>query len=66
MRRLRNNNAFDFQDVEIRVIDSSVTLTGRVKTYELKREMGKEAWDTKGVVKVLNDLDLTATTTAGP
>lgn len=31
MQRLRNNNASDLSHVEIRVIDSYVTLTGRVK-----------------------------------
>jgi benzoyl-CoA reductase/2-hydroxyglutaryl-CoA dehydratase subunit BcrC/BadD/HgdB len=36
------------------------------ETYELKREMRKEAWDKKGVVKVLKELDAKTITAAGP
>jgi osmotically-inducible protein OsmY len=40
-------------------------LTGSVKTYELKEEVGKKVWETKGVVKVLNELEVTDASTAG-
>jgi osmotically-inducible protein OsmY len=49
-------------DVDVHVVDSSVTLTGSVKTYKLKEDVGKKAWDTKGVVKVLNELEVTDST----
>jgi osmotically-inducible protein OsmY len=64
---LKKNTNVDLSNVEIRVFDSSVTLTGSVKTYDQKRLIGKEVWETKGVVKVLNDLDVTdSPRTAGP
>jgi osmotically-inducible protein OsmY len=65
---LKKNINIDLSNVEIRVFDSSVTISGRVKTYELKRLIGKEVRETKGVVKVLNDLDVTDNNprTAGP
>jgi osmotically-inducible protein OsmY len=40
------------------VVDSAVIITGQVKTSELKEEIGKRAWETKGVVKVLNELEV--------
>jgi osmotically-inducible protein OsmY len=52
-------------EVDVHVVDSSVTLTGSVKTYKLKEEVGKKAWETKGVVKVLNELEVTDASTAG-
>jgi osmotically-inducible protein OsmY len=64
---LKNNTNVDLSNVKVRVLyDSSVTLTGSVKTYKQKRLIGKQAWETRGVVKVLNDLEVTDSTTTGP
>ena len=63
--RLRNNQASDRSNVKVRVVDSSVILTGQVKTYALKEEIGKRAWETKGIVKVLNELEVIDAQNAG-
>jgi osmotically-inducible protein OsmY len=47
------------------VVDSCVILTGQVKTYALKEEIGKRAWETKGIAKVLNELDVIDAQNAG-
>jgi osmotically-inducible protein OsmY len=63
--RLRNNQASDRSNVKVRVVDSSVILTGQVKTYALKEEIGKRAWETKGIAKVLNELEVIDAQNAG-
>jgi osmotically-inducible protein OsmY len=65
IRRLKRYYGSDLFEVDVHVVDSSVTLTGSVKTYKLKEEIGKQAWETKGVVKVLNELEVTDASTAG-
>ena len=45
---------------------SLVILTGHVKTYKERRLVGQEVWRTCGVVKVLNELQVTEPETAGP
>ena len=62
IRRLKRYYGSDLLGVDVHVVDSSVTLTGSVKTYKLKEDVGKKAWDTKGVVKVLNELEVTDST----
>lgn len=64
-QRLKRYYGSDLFEVDVHVVDSSVTLTGSVKTYKLKEEIGKQAWETKGVVKVLNELEVTDASTAG-
>jgi osmotically-inducible protein OsmY len=66
LRRLKRYYGSDLLEVDVHVVDSSVMLTGSVKTYKLKEEIGKRAWETKGVVKVLNELQVTDASTAGP
>ena len=58
LHRLRNDQSQDVSNVKVRVVDSAVIITGQVKTSELKDEIGKRAWETKGVVKVLNELEV--------
>jgi len=48
------------------VEDGIVILTGHVKTYKERRLVGQEVWRTCGVVKVLNELQVTLPETAGP
>jgi len=43
-----------------------VTLSGKVKTYEDRSLVGQTVWNTPGVVKVLNELDVIEPDTAGP
>jgi len=43
-----------------------VVLTGHVKTYKERRLVSQEVWRTCGVVKVLNELQVSEPETAGP
>jgi hypothetical protein len=43
-----------------------VILIGHVNTYEQRRSIGQEVWNISGVVKVLNDLQVTNPQTSGP
>ena len=52
--------------IAISVDNGIVVLTGRVKTYKRRRLVGQEVWRTCGVVKVLNELQVTEPETAGP
>jgi osmotically-inducible protein OsmY len=65
IQRLKRHHGSDLLEVDVHVVDSSVTLIGRVKTYKLKEEIGKKAWETKGVIKVLNEVEVTDAPTAG-
>ena len=53
-------------DIMLEVNDGMVILLGHVNTYEQRRSIGQEVWNISGVVKVLNDLQVTAPETAGP
>jgi osmotically-inducible protein OsmY len=66
LQRLKNYYGSDLSGIQVRVVDSLVTLTGSVKTYEFKEGIGKKAWETKGVVKVLNDIEVTDAAKADP
>jgi osmotically-inducible protein OsmY len=66
LHRIRNNQGSDITGVKIRVVDSAVILTGQVKSSILKEEIGKKAWETKGITKILNELEVTDPQTAGP
>jgi osmotically-inducible protein OsmY len=48
------------------VVDSAVILTGEVKTYALKEEIGRKAWETKGIIKIVNEIEVTYPQNAGP
>ena len=66
LHRIRNNQGSDISGVKVRVVDSAVILTGEVKTYALKEEIGKKAWETKGIIKIVNELEVTDPQKAGP
>jgi osmotically-inducible protein OsmY len=66
LHRLRNNQESDISGVKVRVVDSAVILTGEVKTYALKEEIGKKAWETKGIIKIVNEIEVTDPQNAGP
>jgi hypothetical protein len=66
LHRIRNNQGSDISGVKVRVVDSAVILTGEVKTYALKEEIGKKAWETKGIIKIVNELEVTDPQMAGP
>jgi osmotically-inducible protein OsmY len=63
---LRKNNMINSKQIDVFVNASAVTLRGQVKTYEERRLAGQEAWNTSGVVEVLNELEVTEPETAGP
>ena len=65
LHRIRNNQGSDTSGVKVRVVDSAVILTGEVKTYALKEEIGKKAWETKGVIKIVNEIEVTDPQSAG-
>ena len=52
--------------ITISVKDGIVVLTGHVKTYKERRLVSQEVWRTCGVVKVLNELQVSEPETAGP
>jgi osmotically-inducible protein OsmY len=67
LERLRVNiDALSMDSIAISVDNGIVVLTGRVKTYKRRRLVGQEVWRTCGVVKVLNELQVTEPETAGP
>jgi osmotically-inducible protein OsmY len=63
---LKNNNRINSAHIQISVTDSIVTLSGTVSTYDERRLIGEEVWNVSGVVKVLNELQVTDPETAGP
>ena len=65
-QNLNNNSNINSSRIEVHVDNSAVTLKGSVKTYEERRLAGQEAWNTAGVVKVLNELQVLEPETAGP
>lgn len=46
----------DATNVNVEVNDGVVTLTGNVDTVVAKRSAGDDAWDTPGVIDVINNL----------
>jgi osmotically-inducible protein OsmY len=60
------NNKINSDSIEVSVNNATAILNGSVKTYEERRLAGQEAWNTAGVVKVLNDLQVSEPETAGP
>ena len=46
----------NYEEVKIDVKDGVVTLSGEVDTITAKRSAGDDAWDTVGVVDVLNNI----------
>jgi osmotically-inducible protein OsmY len=67
LERLRSSREFiSLSSIVVSVEDGIVILTGHVKTYKERRLLGQEVWRTCGVVKVLNELQVTEPETAGP
>ena len=67
LERLRLTcDAISLGSIAISVEDGIVILTGHVKTYKERRLVGQEVWRTCGVVKVLNELQVTEPEKAGP
>jgi osmotically-inducible protein OsmY len=67
LERLRLScESISHSSIVVSVEDSIVILTGHVKTYKERRLVGQEVWRTCGVVKVLNELQVTEPETAGP
>jgi osmotically-inducible protein OsmY len=67
LERLRLScESISFSSIVVSVEDGIVILTGHVKTYKERRLVGQEVWRTCGVVKVLNELQVTEPETAGP
>ena len=66
LERLHKNCSLLMDSITISVDNGTVVLTGRVKTYKARRLLGQEAWRTCGVVKVLNELQVSEPETAGP
>ena len=64
--RLIKENNFNLDSVNISVNNETVTITGHVKTYQERRLIGEKVWNTPGVAKVLNNLQVTEPETAGP
>ena len=62
---LKKKNDINLEFINITVNNQMVTLTGHVKNYQERRLIG-EVWNTPGVAKVLNDLQVTEPETAGP
>jgi osmotically-inducible protein OsmY len=62
---LRKNSMMR-SDMMLHVKDGMVILMGHVNTYEQRRSIGQLVWNISGVVKVLNDLQVTDPETAGP
>jgi BON domain len=69
VNRLRDraeNFQISSESITISVCNGIVILAGRVNTYRQRRLIGQEVWSINGVVKVLNDLQVTEPETAGP
>lgn len=65
LKHLEKNGMMS-SDIMLHVKDGMVILIGHVNTYEQRRSIGQEVWNISGVVKVLNDLQVTEPETAGP
>ena len=65
LTHLRKNGMMS-SDITLDVKYGMVILTGHVNTYEHRRSIAQEVWNISGVVKVLNDLQVTNPETAGP
>jgi osmotically-inducible protein OsmY len=66
IEHLRKNKKINLDFITILVNNETVILTGRVRTYQKRRLIGEEVWNTPGVARVLNDLQVTEPETAGP
>jgi osmotically-inducible protein OsmY len=63
---LRKGSNINLDLINISVKNETATITGHVKTYQEKRLIGEKVWNTPGIAKVLNNLEVTEPETAGP
>jgi BON domain-containing protein len=66
LRARAENFQISSDSITISVYNGTVILAGRINTYRQRRLIGQEVWSINGVVKVLNDLQVTEPETAGP
>jgi len=66
IKSLRKGKKTDLDFITISVNNGTVILTGHVRTYQNRRLIGEEVWNTSGVARVLNELQVTEPETAGP
>jgi len=66
IKSLGNNDKINLNNIEVSVVNATATLRGTVKTYEERRLVGELIWKIPGVVKVLNELNVSEPETAGP
>jgi osmotically-inducible protein OsmY len=66
LERLRETSDTAPDSIAISVDNGIIVLTGHVKTYRERRLIGQKVWRTRGVIKVLNELQVTDPETAGP
>lgn len=62
----KNLRTYPESNIRVSVFDATATLSGTVKTYEDRALVGQTVWNTPGVVKVLNELEVLEPDTAGP
>jgi osmotically-inducible protein OsmY len=60
------NNKINSDSIKVCVNNATAILNGSVRTSEERRLAGQEAWNTAGIVKVLNDLQVPEPETVGP
>jgi osmotically-inducible protein OsmY len=53
---LQNHLALDSKDIEVEVVDTNITLKGRVETWFQKELAGRIAWKASGVINVDNEI----------
>lgn len=53
---LQNHLALDSKDIEVKVLDSIITLKGAVDSWYQKELAGRIAWKAPGVLYVQNEL----------
>lgn len=66
VERLAMKNMLSSNSIIESTDNGAVILTGSVKTYAERRSIGREVWNTNGVVEVLNNIQVTKPVTAGP
>lgn len=66
LSKLESIPQIDSSKVVINIVDQIVSITGSVRTYEQRRQIGEEIWKIDGVAKVVNELHVTEPSTAGP
>jgi hypothetical protein len=63
---LANLSGLGLSQINVSVKNAIATLTGTVRDYKQRREAGAEAWRTRGITEVLNNLNVSDPETAGP